>query len=90
MHTSNPATDRHRKTGHQTATLRTEPTIAVLSTRVVLEGDDALEEALQATFDVDAGGDVVLVRPVRDARTVIFRKVPGAIREERRTQGVPK
>ncbi len=70
------------------STLRFAPTVAVLSTRVVLEGDYALDDPLHATFDVDANGDVILVRPVRDARTVVIRNVQGAIRDARRAQGV--
>lgn len=71
------------------ATLRLEPMVEVLSTRVVLEGDYALEDPLHSTFDVDANGDLILVRPVRDARTVVIRNVQGAIRAERRSQGIP-
>ena len=68
------------------ATLRFVPTVSVLSTRVVVEGDYALEDPLHATFDVDGAGNVILVRPVRDARTVVIRNVQSAIRMARREQ----
>lgn len=72
------------------ATLRFTPSVVVQSTRVVIEGDYALDDPLHATFDVDERGDIILVRPVRDARTVVIRGVHDAIVAERRRQGVPE
>lgn len=67
--------------------LRFEPTVSLQATRVVVEGDYALDDGLHAAFDVDANGDIILVRPVRDARTVVIRNLRAAIRGARRREG---
>lgn len=72
------------------STLRFTPTVSVVSTRVVLEGDYAFDDPLHATFDIDDTGALVLVQAVRDARTVVIRGVSNTIRSERQRQGAPQ
>jgi serine/threonine protein kinase len=70
------------------ATLSYTPTITVTSTRVVLEGDYALDDPLHAAFDVASDGTFLLVRPVREARTVVIRDFAAEIRNQLAKQGV--
>jgi serine/threonine-protein kinase len=70
------------------ATLSFTPTVAVTATRPVLEGDYALDDPLHAPFDVARDGTIVLVRPVREARTVVIRDFRAEIRKQLAKQGV--
>ncbi len=69
------------------AALSFTPSVSVASTRTVLEGDFAFYDALHATFDVTQNGEFVLVRPVRDARTVVIRDILTEIRNQSARQG---
>jgi Tol biopolymer transport system component len=54
-------------------TLSFSPGVAVTGTRILFEGDYALEDVLHAPFDVAPDGTFLLVRPVRQVRTVVIR-----------------
>jgi serine/threonine-protein kinase len=70
------------------ASLAFTPMLTVTGTRTVLEGDYALDDPLHAAFDVAADGTILLVRPVREARTVVIRDFGTEVRNQLAKQGV--
>lgn len=54
-------------------TLAFAPDPAVTGRRMLFEGDYALDGALHAPYDVGPDGTFLLVRPVREVRTVVIR-----------------
>jgi serine/threonine protein kinase/Tol biopolymer transport system component len=69
-------------------TLSFTPTVTVTGTRTLFEGDYALDDALHAPFDVAPDGTFLLVRPVREVRTVIIRDFRTEMRNQLVKQGV--
>ena len=63
-------------------TLSFAPDPAVTGRRTLFEGDYALDDALHAPYDVGPDGTFLLVRPVREVRTVVIR----GFRAEMQTQ----
>ena len=54
-------------------TLSFTPDPAVTGRRTLFEGDYALDDALHSPYDVGPDGTFLLVRPVREVRTVVIR-----------------
>jgi eukaryotic-like serine/threonine-protein kinase len=54
-------------------TLAFAPEPGVIGRRILFEGDYALDDALHTPFDVGSDGTFLLVRPVREVRTVVIR-----------------
>jgi hypothetical protein len=74
--------------GHlMAATISFAPTVTVSGIRSVLDGDFALDDALHAPFDVGPDGTILLVRPLRDARTVVIRDFGAEMRNQLAKQG---
>ncbi len=69
------------------ATLSFAPGVTVTGTRPVLEGDYALDDPLHAPFDIGPDGTILLVRPVREARTVVIRDFRTEMRNQLAKQG---
>ena len=68
-------------------TLSFTPSLSVLGTRVLFEGDYALDDVLHAPFDVAPDGTFLLVRPVREVRTVVIRDFRTEMRNQLAKQG---
>ena len=56
-------------------------------TRMLFEGDYALDDVLHGPFDVAPDGTVLLVRPVREVRTVVIRDFRTEMRNQLAKQG---
>jgi eukaryotic-like serine/threonine-protein kinase len=71
------------------ATLTLGPSgVEVGGRRIVIEGNYDFDNALHAPFDVGPDGTILLVRPVREARTVVIRNFGAEIRNQLAKQGV--
>ena len=68
-----------------TLSLGPEPTVT--GRRILFEGDYALDDALHTPFDVGPDGIFVLVRPVREVRTVVIRGFRTEMRNQLAKQG---
>ena len=68
-------------------TLSFAPEPAVTGRRVLFEGDYALDDALHTPFDVGPDGTFLLVRPVREVRTVVIRGFRTEMRNQLAKQG---
>ena len=64
------------------------PEPGVTGRRTLFEGDYALDDALHAPFDVGPDGTFLLVRPVREVRTVVIRGFRTEMRNQLQKQGV--
>jgi hypothetical protein len=64
-----------------------DPTATVTGTRILFEGDYAFSDALHVPFDVGPDGTFLLVRPVREVRTVIIRDFRTEMRNQLARQG---
>ena len=69
------------------ATLTFAPSISVVSTRLVLEGEYALDDPLHAPFDVGPDGTLLLVRPLREPRAIVIRDFAAEMRRQLAKQG---
>ena len=69
-------------------TLSFVPEPAVTGRRILFEGDYALDDALHAPFDVGPDGTFILVRPVREVRTVVIRGFRSEMRKQLEQQGM--
>ncbi|HSE52449.1 MAG TPA: protein kinase [Gemmatimonadales bacterium] len=68
-------------------TLAFVPEPAVTGRRILFEGDYALDDALHSPFDVGPDGTFLLVRPVREVRTVVIRGFRTEMRNQLAKQG---
>jgi len=68
-------------------TLGFDPAPMVTGTRTLLEGDYAFTDALHVPFDVGPDGTLLLVRPVREVRTVVIRDFRTEMRNQLAKQG---
>jgi serine/threonine-protein kinase len=68
-------------------TVSFDPTATVTGTRILFEGDYAFSDALHVPFDVGPDGTFLLVRPVREVRTVIIRDFRTEMRNQLARQG---
>jgi len=68
-------------------TLSFAPEPGVTGRRTLFEGDYALDDALHTPFDVGPDGTFVLVRPVREVRTVVIRGFRTEMRNQLAKQG---
>jgi len=59
----------------------------VIGTRVLFEGDYALDDVLHVPFDVAPDGTFLMVRPVRTVRTVVIRDFRTEMRNQLAKQG---
>ncbi|HJR36671.1 MAG TPA: protein kinase, partial [Gemmatimonadales bacterium] len=59
----------------------------VTGTRVLFEGDYALDDVLHGPFDIAPDGTFLLVRPVRTVRTVVIRDFRTEMRNQLAKQG---
>ena len=69
------------------ATLSLSSPVTVTETRVVFEGDYAFDDPLHAAFDVGPDGTMLVVHPVRGARTIVIRDFGAEIRNQLAKQG---
>ena len=69
------------------ATLTFAPSISVVSTRLVLEGEYALDDPLHAPFDVGPDRTILLVRPLREPRAIVIRDFRAEMRRQLAKQG---
>jgi len=65
------------------------PGASVTGTRMLFEGDYALDDVLHAPFDVAPDGTFLLVRQVREVRTVVIRDFRSEMRNQLAKQGAP-
>ena len=68
-------------------TLAFDPAARVTGTRPLLEGDYTFTDALHVPFDVGPDGTILLVRPVREVRTVVIRGFRTEMRNQLAKQG---
>jgi hypothetical protein len=68
-------------------TVSFDPAATVTGTRTLFEGDYAFSDALHVPFDVGPDGTFLLVRPVREVRTVIIRDFRTEMRNQLARQG---
>ncbi len=68
-------------------TLSFAPGPSVTGTRTLFEGDYSLDDALHVPFDVAPDGTFLLVRPVREVRTVVIRDFRTEMRNQLAKQG---
>lgn len=64
------------------------PNPAVTETRILFEDDYSLDDVLHARFDVAPDGTFLLVRAVREVRTVVIRDFGTEMRNQLAKQGV--